>query len=42
LSSLELRIHNLEETLNWARLLGDADIPADKVCVGMTVELLVR
>ena len=37
---LELRINNLEETLCRARLLEDTAIPANKVYIGATVELL--
>jgi len=40
LLSLELRINNLGETLSRARLLENEAIPADKVYVGATVELL--
>ena len=40
LLSLELRINNLGETLSRAQLLEGAAIPADKVYVGATVELL--
>ena len=37
---LEQRIGKLEETLSRARLLENEDIPADKVYIGATVELL--
>ncbi|MBN98938.1 MAG: transcription elongation factor GreA [Gemmatimonadetes bacterium] len=37
---LEQRIGKLEETLSRTRLLENEDIPADKVYIGATVELL--
>ena len=37
---VEQRIGKLEETLSRARLLENEDIPADKVYIGATVELL--
>ena len=37
---LEQRISKLEETLSRTRLLENEDIPADKVYIGATVELL--